>query len=282
MNRQITLPAPAKVNLFLDIVGKREDGYHNLSSVMQSVDLADIVTVRIYDGVSVSVSCGDTDVPVDARNSAYKAAALYMRESGLRFFADIDIIKHIPVKAGLGGSSADGAAVLLALNKMFGVFDEEQMLKLGASIGSDVPFCMTQGTAYVGGAGESVVPLPAIDDAVYLIVKPDYSNSTAEMYEKYDASPKDVNKEGAQGFINALMSGRFIENAGLMYNVFCDDKSREICEKLISLGASGAQMTGSGSAVFGVFKDFKNAEGALNALDFPFKYIATASPKNII
>jgi len=282
MNRQVTLPAPAKVNLFLDVIGKRADGYHEISSVMQSVDLADTVTVRIYDGVSITVSCDDADIPVDSRNSAHKAAALYMRESGLRFFADIDIIKHIPVKAGLGGSSADGAAVLLALNKIFGVFCEEELLKLGARVGSDVPFCMTRGTAYVGGAGESVVPLPPIEDAVYLIVKPEYSRGSAEIYGEYDASPKEVNRDGAHGFIDALMSGKFMENADLMYNVFGDDNSRGICGELMSLGAKGAVMSGSGSAVFGVFAEFKKAEEACRKLDYPFKYIAVASPKNII
>jgi len=281
MNRQITLPAPAKLNLFLDIVGKREDGYHEITGVMQSVDLADTVTVRIYDGVSISVSCDDGGIPSDSRNIAYKAAALYMRKSGLRFWADIDIKKHIPVGAGLGGGSADGAAVLQALNKFFCVFNEAELLALGAEIGADVPFCMLRKTAYVGGKGESVVPLPPVDNAVYLIVKPDYSNSTAEMYSKYDEAPKPANKDGAEKFISAMMSGCFLENAGLMYNVFADGNSRKICGELISLGAVGASMTGSGSAVFGVFEDYGKAEKAEKKLNYPFKYIATAAP-NII
>lgn len=279
MNRQVTLTAPAKLNLFLDIVGKREDGYHEITGVMQSVDLADTVTVRIYDGVNITVSCDNRDVPADSRNIAHKAAALYMRKSGLRFWADIDIKKHIPAEAGLGGSSADGAAVLIALNRIFGVFVDEQLIKLGAEIGADVPFCLTLGTAYVGGAGESVVPLPFIDNAVYLIVKPDYSNSTREMYEKYDESPVEVNKDGAEGFISAVMSGRFLENADLMYNVFSDEKSRDICRELVALGAKGAVMTGSGSAVFGVFEDYASAERASGMLGYPFRYIATAVSK---
>jgi len=279
MNRQVTLPAPAKLNLFLDIVGKREDGYHEITGVMQSVDLSDTVTVRIYDGVNITVSCDNTDIPADSRNIAHKAATLYMRNSGLRFWADIDIKKHIPVEAGLGGSSADGAAVLVALNRIFGVFNSEQLLKLGMEIGADVPFCLTLGTAYVGGAGESVVPLPFIDNAVYLIIKPDYSNNTREMYEKYDAAPAEVNKSGAEGFISAVMSGKFLENAGLMYNVFGDGGSRGICRELISLGAKGAAMTGSGSAVFGVFADYGSAERAAGQMNYPFKYVATAVSK---
>ncbi|MDR0197016.1 MAG: 4-(cytidine 5'-diphospho)-2-C-methyl-D-erythritol kinase [Oscillospiraceae bacterium] len=265
MNGAVTLPAYAKLNLYLDIKGKNSDGYHKIESVMREIDLADTVTVRVNDdtgGNAIVVECDNPAIPTDERNTAFRAAALFMEASGRRFGADIDISKKIPVMAGLGGSSADGAAVLKALNGIYNVFDDAELLKIGAVLGADVPFCLTGKAAFCEGIGDIITPLPVTEKFFYLIIQPDFKLSTKSAYEMYD-----------RGF-----RGRGPVSRGELYNVFQvlydDGRIDGICRALVEKGASGASMTGSGSAVFGVFTERETAVAAYNELDYPFKFIA--------
>ncbi|MDR0222936.1 MAG: 4-(cytidine 5'-diphospho)-2-C-methyl-D-erythritol kinase [Oscillospiraceae bacterium] len=262
---KITLPAYAKLNLYLDVTGKRADGYHEIESVMRAIDLHDVVTVTVTenggDG-NITVKCDDPSIPVGAENIAYRAAALFMEKSGLSFKAEIDIRKRIPVMAGLGGSSTDGAAVLTALNRIYNAFDAAGLSETGAALGADVPFCLTGGTALCKGAGGVITPLPSAARNFYVIIKPDFGISTKRAYEMYDRL--------------APVSGPVSRD--MPYNAFQalykDGRIDGICRDLINSGALGASMTGSGSAVFGVFAERAAAENACKKLDYPHKFIA--------
>lgn len=260
----ITLIAHAKLNLFLDITGKRADGYHLLETVMQSIDLADIVTVE-FTGSGITVSCSDPTVPEDEGNICYKAAELFFALLGKSGGAEIYIDKRVPHGAGLGGGSADAAAVLRGLNELSEQpFDEKTLLELGAKVGADVPFCMVGGTKLCCGIGDVMSveqPYPA---GCFLVVKPDFGCDTKAAYADYDVS----------------MVPRRERHAGEYYNVFRaiykNDEMNGIVKKLKELGAEGAELTGSGSAVFGAFSDEEAARMA--AKRFPIYFTAVCKP----
>lgn len=264
----ITLIAHAKINLFLDITGKRADGYHLLETVMQSVDLSDIVTVELAD--EISVSCSDPTIPEDEDNICCKAAELFYALLGKRGGADIYIDKRIPQGAGLGGGSADAAAVLRGLNRLCGKpFDEDTLLKLAAKTGADVPFCLVGGTKLCRGIGDVMAdekPYPARD---FLIVKPAFGCDTKAAYESYDVT----------------MIPRRERHEGEYYNVFREIyKNKEINEitgRLKELGATGAELTGSGSAVFGAFADEYDAADAAKNFPTYFTAVCHAASKGI-
>ncbi|MDE6727293.1 MAG: 4-(cytidine 5'-diphospho)-2-C-methyl-D-erythritol kinase, partial [Oscillospiraceae bacterium] len=199
----ITLIAHAKINLFLDITGKLANGYHLLETVMQSVDLSDIVSVEQSDGITVS--CSDPEIPENDGNICYKAAELFFELLGHRGGADIYIDKRIPHGAGLGGGSADAAAVLRGLNKLYGKpFDDETLLALAARVGADVPFCLVGGTKLCSGIGEVMTDTEPYPQRHFLIVKPDFECDTKAAYADYDVT----------------MVPRRERHAGEFYNVF--------------------------------------------------------------
>jgi len=282
---ETTILAYAKLNLYLDITGKRADGYHELTGIMHTIDLSDTLHVRITDKMGISIVCDNPDVPADEGNIAYKAAELFFSEltaSGIAALpaVEIDIQKRIPVMAGMGGSSTDGAAVLRALNRLHNnVFSEAQLMKMGGVLGADVPFCLTGGTALISGIGDVLIPITPLEDVYFVIIKPTYANSTAEMFEKYDAqqlnrTDVEIDASRFESLIKSITEKKFYENASLMYNVFQEKEADKIYRELIDVGAKAAIMTGSGSAVFGVFKTFREALTAYGKLDYPFKYIA--------
>lgn len=257
---KITLSAPAKLNLYLDITGKREDGYHLLESVMQTVSLCDRVSIEIK-GEGITVSASDLKVPVNENNICHKAAKLFFDASGIPDGAEISIEKSIPMGAGLGGGSADAAAVFRGLNKLYGnPLSTDELLKLGAETGADVPFCIAGGTKICRGTGGSMSECPELKKQFYLIVKPDFSCNTKAAYEKYDENPI-MPKNGLADFF-----GDFPKN---LYNVFDElyknPEIENIKQKLIENGAVNACLTGSGSAVFGVFESQRTAEEAQDA-----------------
>ncbi|MCL2072150.1 MAG: 4-(cytidine 5'-diphospho)-2-C-methyl-D-erythritol kinase [Oscillospiraceae bacterium] len=260
----LTIQANAKLNLCLDIVGKRDDGYHNIVSVMQEIDLADIVYVRITDARDIQVSCDNPAIPVNGRNVAYRAAERFLRECRIRRGVQIHIQKRIPVMSGLGGSSTDGAAVLKALNSLCGeILCDDELIKMGAELGADVPFCIVGGRARCSGIGEIIKPLPDSPSQFYVIVRPDFCCCTKSAFGLYN-----------DGFKRGSKANIFEE----LYN---DERINRIRDELIAAGAKTASLTGSGSAVFGVFDDYKSAASAKAAFDlsdYPFKYIA----KNVI
>ena len=170
------IKAFAKVNLFLDITGRLENGYHTLNTVMQQIDLYDEITAEVSEGNGIYISCDNPAVPCNEKNIAYKAAAAFLSETGKKARVDIRIKKNIPLEAGMGGSSTDGAAVLKALNEIYGYpLTDEKLCEIGTGLGADVPFCITGGTAVCKGIGEIMTPVQCLKDYVFLIVKPDFS-----------------------------------------------------------------------------------------------------------
>ena len=260
----ITLLANAKINTFLDITGKRADGYHLLETVMQSVDLADIVTVDIADS-GITVGCSDPTVPENEGNICYKAADLFFALLGEKGGADIYIDKRIPHGAGLGGGSADAAAVLRGLNELHGKpFDEETLLKLALKTGADVPFCMVGGTKLCRGIGEIMTDEKPYPAKYFLIVKPDFGCDTKAAYESYDVTMIPRKERQKNEFYNVFR---------LIYK---NEELNSIVEKLTELGAEGAELTGSGSAVFGAFRF--EGEAAAAAKKFPKYFTAVCRP----
>lgn len=253
--------AYAKVNLFLDVTGKRPDGYHELCSVMQTVTLADTVTVRasLADYSCVTVEMVDSDIPGDERNLAYLAAEAFLEESGISASVYVRVEKRIPDRAGLGGGSADCAATLRALNKMFNApLSEERLLRLAARLGADVPFCLLGGTRLCRGIGEVMKPYK-MDDLWFVIAMPEGEKvATPAAYRMLDEAFNDYRED--DGALHEMLFS-FFEEEGIdgMYNVFesvvlpeCPGTT-SLRTRLILLGARGAMMSGSGTAVFGVF-----------------------------
>lgn len=274
MNEAISLAANAKINLYLDITGRRSDGYHLLETVMQSVDLSDIVTVSLAKS-GISAFCTNPDIPQNEKNICHKAAKLFFERTGSAQGAEIRIDKRIPDGAGLGGGSADAAAVLSALNTLSGLpLQSDELSELAAAVGADVPFCLVGGTRVCKGIGDEVEPAKPLPKRFYLIVKPNFRCPTAEAYAKYDSSPI-APKNGLEAFCNA--GSRYHEK---LYNIFehiyRDERIFALKNALAETGALGSSLTGSGSAVFGVYETRERAMSAAKA--FPSQFTAVASP----
>ncbi len=275
----------AKLNLTLDVLGKREDGYHDLKSVMQAISIRDDVEIDVGTGKPWSLECSMEGIPTDHSNLAWKAAEVYcdaMKKDpeGLA----IRITKRIPSGAGLGGGSADAAAVLRALNRHYG--DPLSILalaELGAQVGSDVPFCVLCGTAMVEGRGERLRKLPDMPECVFVVCKPEFSISTAELYKKLD-SVAIARRPDQQAMETALLAGNLTKVADLLCNVFDPVVTAEHLElnyiKSIcnSYGALGMQMTGSGSAIYAIMPSFEYAAVVCNMLKDNYSQIFIAKP----
>ena len=264
-----TIRAYAKINLSLDIVGRRDDGYHLLKSVMQSVSLYDSVTVEKADGGEISVSTNLPYLATDRRNIAYLAAEYFLSEAGISEGIKINLEKNIPMGAGLGGGSADAAAVLRALNEIFNEplsFDE--LLRIGLKCGADVPFCMTGGTCLAEGLGEILTPLPPLPPCHILIVKPKMSVNTKSAFSDYDKRESEMHPKTDE-IIKSLNAANLYEICIRLYNVLENAVAPYYKELnkykgiMLDCGALGSVMTGSGSAVFGIFTDKDRAKEAL-------------------
>ena len=273
----------AKLNLTLDVLAKRKDGYHDLQSVMQTISLRDDVEVDLDTGKEWVLSCTNEEIPCDERNLAWKAAKVFFDTTGKDPNGlAIRITKRIPTQAGLGGGSADAAAVLRALNRHYGhPFSILALAELGAQVGSDVPFCVLCGTAMVEGRGEVLRKLPDMPDCVFVVCKPDFSSSTPELYKKLDQSAI-AKRPDNRAMESALLAGDLGKVAENLCNVFDPLVTAEHLElnyiKSIfnSYGSVGQQMTGSGSAVFAIMPNFEYAAVVCNMLrdNYPQIYIA--------
>ena len=265
----------AKVNLTLDVLDKRPDGYHNILSIMRTVDIYDTVEISLVnEGIELTTSLDF--LPTDRGNIAYRAAEALILESGIKTGAKIHITKNIPCGAGMGGGSADGAAVLVLLNKLLGSpVTVERLLEIGAKIGADVPFCIMCGTCIAEGIGEKLTRLSVNNTIPVVVVKPEVSISTPMMYKKLDER-KIEKRPDTPAMIEALRSGDIKRVAELLYNVMEAPATEEhgvigeIKEKMIKHGALGSIMTGSGSAVFGIFSSRKEAD--LCAEEFRYRF----------
>ncbi len=263
---RMTVASPAKLNLFLDITGKRNDGYHLINTVMQTVSLYDDITVSLDEsGSEISVSCTDENIPCTNENTAYIAAEKFFEYTGIpKMEVAIKIKKRIPYGAGMAGGSTDAAAVIFALNKMLEAgLGMDEMAEIGELVGADVPFCIYGGTMNATGIGTILSPLPDMPDCTIVAVKPDFGISTREAYEKSDLIGYDSIKS-PEAVIDAICSGNVREIAGNMYNKFEEVSDiaeiRDIKNVMKECGAYGAVMTGSGSVVFGIFDDENKAE----------------------
>ena len=273
----------AKVNLTLDVLGKREDGYHDLKSVMQTISLRDEIEIDVGTGKPWNLLCSMEGIPCDETNLAWKAARVYF--DALKKDPDgleIRILKRIPTEAGLGGGSADAAAVLRALNRHYGeplsVF---ALAELGAQVGSDVPFCVLSGTAMVEGRGERVRKLPDMPDCIFVVVKPEFSVSTPELYQKID-NVDIAKRPDHKAMESALLAGDLKKVCDQLCNVFDpvvtqDNPELNYIKSLFyNYGAAGFQMTGSGSACYAIVSEFEVAAVICNMLreNYPNIYIA--------
>ena len=277
--------AYAKLNLTLDVLDKRADGYHDLKSVMQTISIRDDIEIDIGTGLPWTLQCSDESIPTDEKNLAWKAAKVFFDATG----KDPDglairIQKRIPAEAGMGGGSADAAAVLRALNKHYdNPFSILALAELGASVGSDVPFCTICGTAMVEGRGERLRKLPDMPDCTFVVCKPDFSSSTPELYRKIDETAIAVRPDH-QAMESALLAGDLGKVATNLCNVFDPLVTQEHLElnyiKSIfnSYGAVGHQMTGSGSAVFAIVENFEYAAVICNMLKENYPQIFIAKP----
>lgn len=277
--------AYAKLNLTLDVLGKREDGYHDLQSVMQTISIRDDIEIDVGTGAPWSLKCAKEGIPTDERNLAWKAAKLFFDTTGKDADGlEIRITKRIPSEAGLGGGSADAAAVLRALNRHYdNPFSIYALAELGASIGSDVPFCTVCGTALVEGRGEKLRKLPNVPDCVFVVCKPDFSCATGELYKKLDETVI-AKRPDNRAMEAALIAGDLGKVAQNLCNVFDPVVTQEYLElnyiKSIfnSYGSVGQQMTGSGSAVFGIVPDFEFAAVICNMLKDNYPNVFIAKP----
>ena len=274
----ITAPAYAKINLSLDIVSKMDDGYHNMRMVMQSISLCDEVTVQCEPGSGISVQTDLSYLPGDERNIAAKAAKTFFAHTGIDGYQmRIRIKKNIPVCAGLGGGSTDGACVLRVLDEMFETKLGHNALKeLGGSIGSDVPFCIAGGTVLAEGRGDVLTELTPVPHCHMVICKPPFAFSTPELFRRVKID-KIRARPDTDGIIESLKKGDLNDLSRRMYNVFEDilpKGEREIANAkyaLLELNALGAVMTGTGSAVFGIFEDEASAVHAYEHLKLNYK-----------
>ena len=267
------LSANAKINLTLDILRKREDGYHDLQMVMQSVTLADRLNVTPAQREEGQAVSNLRFLPTGGKNLAQIAAAVFREATGLGGEVDVNILKSIPVCAGLAGGSADAAAVLHAMNRLTGAgLPRLRLAEIGARVGSDVPFCVLGGTALAEGRGERLTSLPPLPPCHIVICKPSFSVSTPQLFGRVNVR-KIVRRPDTAGVLAALDAGDLAGVARRMYNVFEDvlepRRYREVASvkaALIECGALGASMSGSGPSVFGLFDREADAQDAFDCL----------------
>ena len=273
----------AKINLTLDVLGKRPDGYHDIHSIMQTISIRDDIEIDVDTGKPWCIKCDRDDIPLDETNLAWKAAKVFYEMSKIQDNGiEIRITKRIPAQAGLGGGSADAGAVLRALNRHYdSPFSILALAEIGGLVGSDVPFCTLCGTAAVEGRGERLRKLPDMPDCFFVVCKPEFSVSTPELYQKIDNCTigKRPDRQAMESALLAGDLGKVCEN---IMNVFDPVVTKEHLElnyiKSIynSYGAIAHQMTGSGSAVYAIVTEFEYAAVICNMLkaNYPEVYIA--------
>ncbi len=279
------ISANAKINLTLDILRRREDGYHDLQMVMQSVSLADELTVTPAQG-GVGTAVSDLHfLPTGGKNLAQMAAAAFRQAVGAGGEVDVSIRKHVPVCAGLAGG-ADAAAVLHAMNRLTGAgLSPVELAKIGERVGSDVPFCVLGGAALAQGRGELLTPLAPLPPCHIVICKPPFSISTPQLFARVNVR-KIVRRPDTAGVTAALAAGDLAGVARRMYNVFEDvlqprrlAEINEIKSALIDCGALGASMSGSGPSVFGLFEDGARAQDACSRLRESYRDVFLCAPQ---
>jgi len=270
------LRALAKINLGLDILRKREDGYHEVRMIMQTIQMYDVLKMKKVKKPGISLSVNYPYIPSDERNLVYKAAKLLMDEFGIRDGVEIKMKKFIPVAAGMAGGSSDAAAVLFGVNKMFGLgLSKQELMERGVRLGADVPYCIMRGTALSEGIGEILTPLPPMPQCRVLIAKPAISVSTKHVYESLnlpslgaeahpdiDAMRAAIEKKDLSGVVSQL--GNVLETVTIPENPVI----QTLKDKMMEMGADGSLMSGSGPTVFGLFTNQTAAQAAYEELRY--------------
>jgi len=286
--KELTFQAAAKINLYLDILGRRSDGYHEIESIIQSVRLYDKIILRLK-GREIKIRCTHPEVPLDEENTCYRAAEILLTVLGMRQGLEIEIQKNIPIGSGLGGGSADAAATLIGMRKLFQIdIPFSDLSKLALELGSDVPFCLLGGTALVRGRGEKIIPLPLLKNGWFILVDPGISISTSWVYSRLQGklTKKRLNiklikelikKEGMRGVSKFPLYNKLEEVVIERFPTL-----RDIKAKLIEAGATGALMTGSGSTIFAVAEDEERVKSILGRLGRKVRvYAVQATDKSV-
>ena len=265
------LLAYAKINLSLDVIKKRDDGYHELKMIMQSIELHDIVHIETA-SAGIVVSCDNKWAPSDLENIAGKAAALITQKYGIKDGLKIYIKKNIPVAAGLAGGSSNAAVTLKGINELFSLgMSNTELMAMGKQVGADVPFCIAGGTMLAEGIGEKLTALTGFSGVNLVLLKPKIGVSTAWVYKNLVIG-KIVNRPDTKMLISALANGDIDKVAVNMKNVLEGvtipkyNVVQEAKDRLMKFGAGGSMMSGSGPAVFGIFTDRRKAEKAYEAV----------------
>lgn len=262
-----------KINISLDVLSKRPDGYHELKMIMQSLAIYDQVSLELTNSGEIKVGTNVKYLPNDKSNIAYKAAALFIeyfniKNTGVNIFIE----KNIPVAAGMAGGSSNAAGVLTALNQMTGInCDMKTLMKIGVRIGADVPYCLYGKTALAEGIGEILTPIKQFPETVVCLARPDVSVSTAEVFKSIDVKKITAHPD-TKGIVEAIENGDIYSVSRRMYNVLETVTAKkhtiinELKGKMLDYGAIGTLMTGSGPTVFGLFENGKQAQKAADEL----------------
>lgn len=278
--KTVTVLAPAKLNLSLDVVGTLPNGYHDLDMVMQAITLHETLVLRRSRYLTVRMP--GSFVPVNEKNTAVKAALVFFHYTGLLAGVDITIRKQVPVRAGMAGGSADAAGVLVGMNELYGArLSMSELCALGASIGADVPFALMGGTCRVQGIGDLLKPLPPCPDCWFVVAMPSVGISTPEAFQRYDRMGSPAHPDCA-GQEQAVRDGDLAALCAAAGNAleFCSGATETpaIRSILDANGALTSLMTGSGAAVFGIFDDPDRAQAAAEALRAEYQQVYLARP----
>lgn len=282
----IKIKARAKINLTLDVLGRRENGYHDVEMIMQQINLYDSVTIGIIEGTDIVLSCSDAFLPVDDKNIAYKAAALMKETFGIVHGFEIHIEKNIPIAAGLAGGSTNAAAVIMGIDALCHLnLDLETMQGIGFKLGADVPFCFLKGCAIARGLGEMLTPIRGFEHAWMVLVKPSFGVSTKDIYTGLNLAAIKVHPNTV-AMIKALETqsrhGILSGLCNVLETVTLDlyPKVTEVKALLSSYGADGVLMSGSGPTVFGVFGSYERAKTAHKKMKKHYKQSYVVSTYN--
>ncbi|MBV7272371.1 4-(cytidine 5'-diphospho)-2-C-methyl-D-erythritol kinase [Clostridiaceae bacterium UIB06] len=272
------IKAYAKINISLDVIGKREDGYHLLKMIMQTIDLYDHINIKRLDA-GINISCNKPYIPIDDRNLVYRAADIFINTYNIKGGVDIYLKKNIPVAAGLAGGSTDAAAVLKAMRSLYEIdIEDRELMNLGLKIGADVPYCIVGGTALCEGIGEKVTKLTNFKNQILIVVKPSFGVSTKEVYKSLDISK--INKHpDTDTLIKNIEEHNLFRVSKNMKNVLENVTLRKhtvlknIKNELISMGAMGALMSGSGPTIFAFFEDMLKAQSCYDRIKKKYKEV---------
>lgn len=279
--KTITMDAHAKINLSLDVLGRKENGYHELSMIMQEISLKDIVNIKETGktGRNIKIECSNPDVPTDERNIVHSAFKLICEKYDINKNVEIYIEKNIPVSGGLAGGSTDAAAVLKGLNKLWDLkISQKELMELGVQIGADIPFCIMGGTALSEGIGEKLTALTSFKDKFLLLANPDIEVSTGDVYKNLDFQNLNERPD-IKKIISFIEDNDTISLAKNMKNVLESVTIKkypvigDIKTEMKKYGALGSLMSGSGATVFGIFDDIQKLESCKKNLEVKLKTV---------